>query len=44
VEDLLIKEGFMIVDKDGKRLPKKQVKGTKLRMYSIFSDILGEKE
>jgi uncharacterized protein (DUF927 family) len=42
VEDLLIKEGFMKIDKDGKRRPKKQVKGTRLRMYSISSGILGE--
>jgi putative DNA primase/helicase len=43
VENLLIKEGFMRTDRDGKRLPKKQIKGTRLRMYSIFSEILGEK-
>jgi uncharacterized protein (DUF927 family) len=42
VEDLLIKEGFMKIDRDGKRRPKKQIKGTRLRMYSIFSEILGE--
>jgi uncharacterized protein (DUF927 family) len=43
VEDLLIKEGFMRTDRDGKRLPKKQIKGVRTRMYSIFSEILGEK-
>jgi putative DNA primase/helicase len=42
VEDLLIKEGFMIIDRDGKRLPKKQINGIRARMYSISSEILGE--
>ncbi|MDR0580868.1 MAG: DUF927 domain-containing protein [Holosporaceae bacterium] len=43
VEDLLINEGFMKVDKDGKRLPKKQIKGIRTRMYSISSEIMGAK-
>jgi hypothetical protein len=43
VEDLLIKEEFMRIDRDRKRRPKKQIKGTRLRMYSISSEILGEK-
>jgi uncharacterized protein (DUF927 family) len=43
VEDLLIKEEFMRIDRDGKRLPKKQIKGVRTRMYSISSEILGEK-
>jgi putative DNA primase/helicase len=42
VEDVLINEGFMRVDADGRRLPKKQIQGTRVRMYSIFSDILGD--
>jgi uncharacterized protein (DUF927 family) len=42
VEDVLINEGFMKVDMDGRRLPKKQIQGAMVRMYSIFSDILGD--
>jgi uncharacterized protein (DUF927 family) len=41
VEDVLINEGFMKVDADGKRLPKKRMKGSRLRMYSISSEIMG---
>jgi putative DNA primase/helicase len=44
VEDVLINEGFMMVDKDGKRLPKKQIHGARIRMYSIFSEILGDQQ
>jgi uncharacterized protein (DUF927 family) len=44
VEDMLINEGFMKADTDGRRLPKKQIRGARVRMYSIFSDILGDNQ